>query len=85
MFHKTLNIAFRGEAESSIEVILQWCKDHDRGKSGLFSAMAPAIAFCIQNYTKVDTEGKVTVELNLGTITIPPTNRSPWTKKTPNP
>lgn len=73
MFNKTIPVTFKGEGEASVMVLIQWGKDHNRSMNKFLNAIMPAISFCIQNYTRVDADGNVTVELNLGTIKIPPT------------
>jgi hypothetical protein len=73
MFPRTVNFQVKDEAEAALEVMIKWCKDHDRSFNKVMEAILPAIAFCAQNYTRVDEHGTVTIELNLGTQPIKPT------------
>lgn len=82
---KTLPVTFRDDdAQAGIEVLIKWCKDNNRSVNAVFNAIMPAISFCVQNYTRVDAEGNVTIELNLGNIKILPT-KNPWQNKRKNP
>ncbi len=73
MFGKLVNFTVRNEEEAAVEVLLKWGRDHNRSFNKIMEAVLPAIAFCAQNYTRVDENGNVTIELNLGTQTIKPT------------
>lgn len=84
MFDTSLVVTFKGEGEASVKVLNKWCKDHNRSMNKFFNAIMPAISFCIQNYTRVDAEGNVTVELNLGTIKVPPSGMFHGKRKNPN-
>lgn len=61
-----------GEIEGAYFVIRSWCNDKRirRSFSAIFNSLMIGIKIACENTTEIDEHGNVTIELNLGRITI---------------